>query len=290
MNTFPECFPCQLETALNALKKATKDENIKRKVMLEVLKILLDHGYNYPPPKVFKEIMKTIKNSTYNYDPYKEDKKEQNENMLKLYAQFKKEVLKSQNPIFSTLLLSSAGNLIDVVINRNTIPTDLNLILNKGFLINEFCDFKEKLSNANTFLLIADNSGEVVLDKILIEILKEHYPHLQVFLAVRGDPVLNDVTIDDLEGMEFSDICSIISTGDDTPGVILEYVSGEFKKIFEDSDLIIAKGQGNFETLESLGDPRIFFLFWAKCEAVRNYLGLKESGPLLFRSRLCVKS
>jgi len=290
MNTFPECFPCQLETALNALKKATKDENIKRKVMLEVLKILLDHGYNYPPPKVFKEIMKTIKNSTYNYDPYKEDKKEQNENMLKLYAQFKKEIIKSDEPILKALLLSGAGNLIDAVINNTTFTMDLNSIFKKGFLIDEFCDFKKELPKAHTLLLIADNSGEIVLDKILIELLKEYYAHLQIFLAVRGAPVLNDVTLDDLGEMEFSDICSIISTGDDTPGVILEYVSGEFKKIFEASDLIIAKGQGNFETLESLGDPRIFFLFWAKCEAVRNYLGLKESGPLLFRSRLCVKS
>ncbi len=290
MNAYPECFSCQLRTALNALNKATKDENTKKEVMLEVLKILLDHGYEYPPPRVFKEIMKTIKNNTYNHDPYKEEKKLQNRNMLKLYAQFKKEVLKSQKLILNALLLSGAGNLIDAVINNNTLTTDLNSIFKKGFLIDEFCDFKKALSKANTLLLIADNSGEVVLDKLLVEILKEYYPHLQIFLAVRGAPVLNDVTLDDLKEMGFDDICSIISTGDDTPGIILEFVSSEFKKIFEVSDLIVAKGQGNFETLESLGDPRIFFLFWAKCEVIKNYLGLRESGPLLFRSRLCAKS
>jgi uncharacterized protein with ATP-grasp and redox domains len=290
MNAYPKCFPCQLETALNALNKITKDENIKRGIMLKVLKIVLDHSYKYPPPKVFREIMRTIKNSTQNYDPYKEDKKIQNQNMLKLYATLKEKVQKTQEPILSSLLLSGAGNLIDAVIKKNKITKDLNRIFSKGFLIDESSDFKKELLKAKTLLLIADNSGEVVLDKILIETLKGHYSNLKIFLAVRGAPVLNDVTFDDLEGMGFEDICSVISTGDDTPGIILEFVSDEFKEIFEASDLIIAKGQGNFETLESLGDPRIFFLFWAKCEAVKNYLGLRENGPLFFRSRLCAKS
>jgi len=289
MNAYPECFPCQLKTALNALNKATKDENIKKEVMIEVLKILWNHRYNYPPPKIFREIMRAIKNITKNQDPYKEDKKIQNKNMLKLYTTFKEKVLKSPEPILNALLLSSAGNLIDAVVEKHTITIELDHFLNKGFLIDKTHDFKEKLAKSNTLLLIADNAGEIILDKILIEILKEYYSHLKIILAVRGAPVLNDVTFDDLKEIEFDDMCSVISTGDDTPGIIWEFLSDKFKEIFKNSDLIIAKGQGNFETLEPLGDSRIFFLFWAKCEAVKNYLGLKESGPLFFSS-LCAKS
>lgn len=278
MKTQPDCIPCQLATALKTLKKATQDHGIICEVMKSTLKLLHDFGFEVPPPRVYREIMRLIKEKTSNQDPFSEDKKIQTQKVWEIYPILKENIQKAEDPLRLALILSCQGNLIDIVRDQGPEPSFLLDLPTP--LIDHYewlCSF---LSKAKTVLIIADNAGEAVLDRLMVEQLKEKY-ELRVFYAVRGMPILNDVTFEDLKGLGFEGLCEVISTEDDTPGVVLEFTGEAFRRAFKEADLIIAKGQGNFETLEELVDERLFFLFWAKCEPILNYLKLKERGPLV---------
>lgn len=286
MKTHPDCIPCQLFTTLKTVKKAIQDHAITCEVIRQTLKLLYDFGFETSPPRIYREIMRLIKTKTGNPDPFWEDKKRQTEKILKLYPKLKENLQRSGDPLRFALILSCQGNLIDVVRDQETDP--LLLFAPPAPLIDHYEWFCSFLKKARTVLIIADNAGEVVLDKFIVEQLKDNYG-LKVFYAVRGMPILNDVTLDDLQGLGFEELCEVISTEDDTPGVILEFTGETFKRAYREADLIIAKGQGNFETLEELHDDRLFFLFWAKCDPVLSYLGLKEKGPVMmsFSSMKC---
>ncbi len=279
MKTLPDCLPCQLTAALRTLRKATDDEAVVSRVMIEVLHILSDFGFEASPPRVFREVMRRIKAETGNPDPYRKDKEEQNKRALSLYGDLKAKIKRAEDPLHEALLISSGGNLIDVVMEGRS-----DLRPSGGFLIDDYRDLATALRKASRLLIIADNAGEVVMDRLMIEQIRQQWEG-EVVYAVRGAPTLNDVTLGDLQGVGLEELCFVLSTGDETPGVVLELCSEEFRRVFEAADVIIAKGQGNFETLEELKDPRIFFLLWAKCEPIVRYLGLNGSGPVLLRSR-----
>lgn len=281
MKANPECIPCQTEAALKTLRKATHDEGLIEEVMMEVLRVLLRFGYGVPPPRVFREIMRLIKERTGNPDPYKGEKEAQNQRALALYPSLKERVRRARDPLYEALLLSSGGNLMDAVASGGTFSPEA---LPDGFLIDHYPLLREALEGARMVMVIGDNAGEAVMDKVLLEEVRARWPEKGLRYAVRGYPTLNDVTASDLSALGISEVCEVVTTGDDTPGVSLDLSSPEFRRAFEEVDLIIAKGQGNFETLEELGDRRIFFLLWAKCEPIIRHLGLEGSGPVLLRS------
>lgn len=278
MKTYPDCIPCQLSTALKTIKKATQNHETTCEMIRETLKLLYDFGFEVSPPRVYREIMRLIKTKTGNPDPFLEDKNRQNQKILTLYPKLKENLRKNEDPLRFALILSCQGNLIDVVRDQES---DLLLLSDLPTpLIDHYEWLRYFLKKAGTVLIIADNAGEVVLDKLIVEQLKDKYG-LKVVYAVRGMPILNDVTFNDLQDLGFEELCEVISTEDDTPGIILEFTGEAFKKAYQEADLIIAKGQGNFETLEELRDNRLFFLFWAKCDPILSYLGLKERGPVM---------
>lgn len=281
MKAYPECIACQAEAALKTLRKATDNEGLIRKVMIEVLGVLYHYAYDVPPPRVFREIMRLIKERTGNPDPYRRDKEEQNRKAMALYPLLKERLRRAEDPLYEALLLSSSGNLIDVVASDWVFSPEA---LPRRFLLDDYPLLRKALEEAVGILILADNAGEAVMDKVLMEEMRNRWPEKAIQYVVRGSATLNDMTTVDLEPLEISGLCEVLTTGDDTPGVILPFTSPEFRKAFEEADLIISKGQGNFETLEDLKDPRLFFLLWAKCEPIIRHLGLKEGGPVLFRS------
>jgi hypothetical protein len=157
---------------------------------------------------------------------------------------------------------------------------DLLTILDQPMAICHLDSFVSTLSSAKSILYLGDNAGESVFDKILIEAMQK-----PVTYVVREHPVINDVTMEDALASGIQEVASIISSGSDAPGILLNDCSDEFRHAFENADMIISKGQGNYETLSETTRP-VFFLLKAKCHVIAHHLGVNENDIVLKDARV----
>ena len=271
MRMYNDCLPCIARGGLDAARLATDDEYLQLKIVKQVLKELCTFDLNSPPPLMARFIQKTVKEFTNVSDPYYRIKKKYNDFALELFPEMEKKVKSSS---FETAVrLSIAGNIIDFgthnTVGRqkilDTIHESLRIDI-KGHVK----PFQEACKKAKKILWIADNAGEIVFDKLLLGKMDRD----KIIYVVRGGATQNDATMEDARYTGITKIVEVIDTGAAIPGVILEYCSDDFRRQYEQADVIISKGQGNFETLYHC-DSRIFFLFKAKCQVVADYAGCR---------------
>ena len=140
--------------------------------------------------------------------------------------------------------------------------------------------FRNAIDQARQILYLGDNAGEIVFDRLLVEIL----PREKVTYVVKAHPIINDATIEDAKMAGITDLVEVIDNGDDTPGTVVENCSSEFQKRFEEADMIISKGQGNYETL-NLVPKNIFFLLMAKCPVIAREIECKQGSLVICAPR-----
>jgi uncharacterized protein with ATP-grasp and redox domains len=214
-------------------------------------------------------------------DPYRPVKRQFNNIALKLYPELRHRVMDSGNPLELAIRLAIAGNIIDFGIFGTLHQSDLEGAIEDCLTAElEGMDlpvFQAAIENAGNILYLADNAGEIVLDRLLIEQL----PLEKVTVAVKGSPILNDATIEDAIHAGLTQIVEVIDNGSDAPGTLLESCSENFRDRFENTDLIIAKGQGNYETLSNV-DKHIYFLLKAKCPVIAGHIGC-DVGRMIFQ-------
>jgi uncharacterized protein with ATP-grasp and redox domains len=268
MRTNLDCFPCFLRQALEASRMATADEKIHRKVLNSVLSIFSNISIGMTPPEIALLVHQRVKAVTGNPDPYQEAKKRQNEQALESEGILSAQISEMTNPLRGALLLSALGNAIDLAPMSQ--PPDLYKkymeMIDRGFAWDDYELFYEKVQQSKSLLYLGDNAGEIVWDKILIEELLENF-NLEIICAVRGSPILNDATTEDALFVGMDQVVNVISNGSDAPGTILTRCSEAFLNIYQKSDLILAKGQGNYESLSGENRP-IFFLLNVKCPVI----------------------
>jgi len=281
VKTYLDCLPCFLSQALKVARMTTKNEKIHRKILDRVMGELSQSPLEASPPEISQKIYSLIKMITKNGDPYRKAKKEQNELALGLYSPFKKLISKSKDPLLLSLRLAIAGNIIDLGVRNkiNDIKEEILTTLNSPLKINDYRIFQHSLENANMILYLGDNAGEIVFDKILIEEIKR-IREVKIIFAVRGSPIINDVTMEDANLVRMGEVAEVISNGFDAPATILSQSSPEISRLFSKADMIIAKGQGNYESLSS-EKKNIFFLLKAKCSVVARDLGVGEGDTIL---------
>lgn len=265
-----ECLVCCVRGALDAAKMATDDEHLQEKVVRQVLARLSTMDLEIPPPLMALYIHRTVEEITGVSDPFKKVKDQYNDFALQLYPDLQDKV---DNASFETAVrLTIAGNIIDFG-SHNTVGEEKVVQTIEESLVMEINGsvdaFQTACEAVSDILWLADNTGEIVFDKLLLSKLDTG----KITYAVRGGPTQNDATMADAEYTGITKIVRVIDTGAAIPGVILERCSDEFKHAYQKADLIIAKGQGNFETLDHT-DTRIFFLFKAKCPVVAAHAGV----------------
>lgn len=222
--------------------------------------------------RVFCQIIDTV-------DPFSEEKILSNSVALKLYSKWKPKVLASDNPFDLSLRLAIAGNIMDYGANNQfNIHETINRVLNTPFSIDHSALLKNSIVNANRILYLGDNAGEIVFDKLFIETIRHH----EVFYAVRGAPILNDVTMTDTRAVRMDEVADVISNGFNAPSTVLEKCSKDFLEIYDSADLIISKGQGNYEGLMNVTDSRIFFLLTVKCDVIAEKLRVKKGDFIVY--------
>ena len=283
MKTYYECIPCFLKQALNAARLATNDTAIHEHVLREVLKDTAAMNLNQPPPVMGQQIHRIIREATGSDDPYAMVKKQYNEFGLRLYPELRQTIRESENPLETAIRLSIAGNIIDFGVAASIDQEDVASVIKQSLthpLEGNISAFQSSLKAAKNILFLGDNAGEIVFDRLLIETLSRN----NITYVVRGGPVINDVTRSDAEVTGITDLVAVMDNGSNAPGTLLDQCSKTFKKAFYDADLVVAKGQGNFESL-SAADHHIFFIFKVKCSVVASHTGCPE-GSMMIHERL----
>ncbi|HPP87442.1 MAG TPA: ARMT1-like domain-containing protein, partial [bacterium] len=261
MKTYLDCYCCFINQALKLARESKISEQTQKKLIDEVLKILLKIPADAPPPLIAEIITKLIYKYTKVKDPYKTAKHNSNIEALKLYPHLKKILASSKNKLFTGLKIAAFGNIIDYAIVENlNIVNELKNFEKLKVSFKKYNEFSQKIKKAKTLLIIGDNAGEIVFDKVLIEYLLKKYKNLKIYYSVRHKPALNDSTMADAKFTGLDKICSVISTGMAAPGIILPRCSDKFRKIFEATDLILNKKQKNFESLSSITKENLFYL------------------------------
>ena len=281
MRTYLDCLPCLLSQALKAARAATDDEEVHRQVIDAVAAMIPQLSLGLRPPEMAQQGYRLIYQITRNDDPFYQAKVEANQAALALYPHLKQVVADSEEPLLTACKLAIGGNSIDL--GPNFIQEDINDIVEtavaSSLAINDYQEFRSSINNSRHILYLGDNAGEIVFDRVLIEELHQ-LKELEIDFVVRERPIINDVILDDAITVGMDKVARIISSGSDAPATILSQCSSEMLKLYYSADIIIAKGQGNYESLnEELGN--IFFLLRAKCPLVADLLGVSVGDAIL---------
>ncbi len=280
MKTSIDCIPCFVRQTLDACRMVSDDPAVHEKMMREVLGWMSEMDLSASPPVLAQRIHRRLRELTGVTDPYRDAKAQQNQMAMQMLPELQAEVLASDDPFSRAVHLAIAGNIIDLGAKSGLTDADIHASLEQAAseeLLGDLEAFRSAVSAAKNILYLADNAGEIVFDRLLIEQL----PREWVTFAVRGAPILNDVTRVDATTVGIDTLVEVIDNGTDAPGTVLAECSDEFQKQFAAADLIISKGQGNFETLSD-SPENIFFLFKAKCPVVADQVGCPIGTQVLF--------
>lgn len=220
-------------------------------------------------------------------DPFKNAKAESNELALEYYPELRQVVLESADPLKQAISFAVAGNVVDLGIFVDyDLGAAVREVMDAGFKKDDYECFRDMLQNSRKILIIGDNSGEIVFDMLLAEILVQR--NLEVFYGVKESFILNDATPDDARQVGMDKICRVVTNGNNYLGTIAERCSREFIEILTNSDLIISKGQANYESLEGtrLAGEKTFFLLKAKCKVVAEKLGVNYGNLVFVRNSI----
>jgi len=276
MRSYLDCIPCFMSQTLRAGRLAhLTDEEIKS-LLDKVGAMIAEIPMENTPPETGAVIYGLIREKTGREDPFDDVKKESIREALSLYPALEKKISWSKDPLLAAVRLAIAGNVIDFGVNKTyDLEKEIEKIMHQKFAVFDYLEFKQSLKRAKSILYLGDNAGESVFDRILIEEMGK-----PVTYVVREVPVINDVTREDAVMSGLDQVAEIVSSGSEAPGTILKMCSPEFRKRMEEADMIISKGQGNYEGLSDTDLP-VFYLLKVKCPVIARDIGVKEEDIIL---------
>ncbi|ADL51732.1 damage-control phosphatase ARMT1 family protein [Clostridium cellulovorans] len=281
-----QCIQCLARQAVEISEEATSDITMQEEIIKRSLKELGTMDFNETAPEIAYRMHQHAKSITNIDDPYKRLKEEYNEIAKRIYDKIIDErwLDKAEDPFDMACRLAIAGNIIDFSVGLNLDQAEVVKSVEESIKHEIFGvganALKEAVKKAKNIMYIADNAGEIIFDKFLLENL----PLSKVTYVVKGGPIVNDATIDDAISTGIVDLVRVIDNGHSAQGTILKDCSSEFIREFEKADLIISKGQANFETLSWIKDKTIFYLLRAKCSSVASVIGCKQMDYVLNRN------
>ncbi len=290
MKLEPECLGCLLDQILRAFKLLKPD--ISREIIISAQKKFMKHLINIDINKnsapILGKIAYTIVAEVLGErDPYYSLKERYNRLALQYYEKVNNIVENSKDPLFKAILIAALGNTIDFASQHDiNFISDINNFEIKNITINDYKKFKESLEKTDHLLILGDNCGEIVFDKLLIITIKKYFPDLKIVYSVRGAPIINDATIEDAKFVGITELVQVIESSH-SPGVDIATSPKDFKKhFFKEKGVILSKGQGNFESLYGMEIPKkdVYYLLKAKCNLMERIFGVKI-GDLIFKKK-----
>ena len=290
MRTYLECIPCFFNQILAAAQLCGASRAKQRKLIYKLAEILPEFSLSSPPPQMGRTIYQLVAKETGKKDVFKQIKEKSNKLALKLYPKLKRKIEASHDRLLIAVELAIAGNIIDYGVKsslnvdeeiKKILHAEVRAIKSEKKELFKYHRFRNAIRKANTILYLADNAGETVFDRMLIEEIKKLDKNKKFIYAVKAKPIINDALIKDALCCGIDKIAQVISSGADGPGTILSLCTKEFLKLFREADLVISKGQGNFESLSDAPRREVFFLFMAKCSVVAKHLGCRMGDVIL---------
>lgn len=284
MQTTLDCLPCFLRQTLRAARLSTPDPTVQQAIMAKTAARLAGLDFSLSPPENAVTIYAMISEISGCADPFAGLKKTGNKIALQLASQAGQAIRQAADPLLAAIKFAAAGNIIDYGSQqRFDAHRTISSCLDQDFMVDDYpllTEALKPLTPGGTVLYLGDNCGELIFDGLLIELLAGM--GIQIILAVKDRPIINDALVADALDCGLDKHCRVISNGTGCPGTPLNDCSPEFQEIFSTADLIISKGQGNFETLSETPGP-IWFLLTVKCPVTGNHLaeqaGLKTPLP-----------
>jgi len=284
MNITDDCVEC----IIGQIKKATDtlgcEKGLSKQINDEVEKRSLSFSRDHTPPWVAKDVYELLSQKTNMADPLEKIKQDSIKKALEFVPYIEDKLSTSKDKLFTAIKASVAGNVIDFGAKEQfSLKNEIENVFHTNFAINDYSQLKQRLNQLDKLMILADNSGENVFDKILLETIRELYPHINLYYATRGKPIINDITTKEAYQIGIDKVATIVDSGVDTPGYDQSRASSSFNKLYKSMPLIIAKGMGNFECLESSRDKRVFFLFKVKCNVVANTIH-QDVGSIILKT------
>ena len=285
----PNCINC----ILDQVAKISKMKNLgdeKFVLLKDVLKTLSTEDYSKTSPEIYGNIWKQIVEYFDGEDIYKDIKAQYNAKFLTYVPEIEKAINKSENPLRMALATAIQGNLLDLAITRNFSLEDLLSAIEKiehtPFGIDDSKVLLDKIKSSNKILYVGDNCGEIVFDRVFIETIKKYYPNLDIYYVVRGFSAVNDILLEDALQVGMDKFATIIENGDTSLGTVLDRCTDELNTLYNDVDLVIAKGQGNFESLSEKPRENLFYLLLTKCKLIADAFNVDTMSIVCAKARL----
>ncbi|MBR5323179.1 MAG: DUF89 family protein [Clostridia bacterium] len=278
-----ECIRCLLNKYLNQLP-CEMDENTKIEYFQKILKIISETEPTVSAPEIVAEITSLQKKMFGKSEDYTELKRYYNALMDSLGKDLSCNIERSNDSFRLAMCYSMLGNYIDFgamdSVDENKLKEMLKIASDIKFDNVEFENLKDDLSNAKKLVFITDNCGEIALDKLFMSRIKKEYPNVELQIIVRGAPVLNDATIDDAMQVRLDRIANVTPNGSNVAGTCIDKISDEARQIIDFADVVIAKGQGNFETMRYC-QRNVYYMFLCKCQLFADRYRVPKFTPML---------
>ncbi|MDD2284044.1 MAG: ARMT1-like domain-containing protein [Paludibacter sp.] len=282
MDVDGRCMDCMFRTFERLMDRFQLNE-ADRQRFFQFYNVTMAKGMGLTMPQIHRELNREFFRITKIADPYADEKLKSNLIALKIYDDFRPKVIKSQDPFDMALRLSIAGNIMDYGPNAEfDIQQTIEHVMQSHFAIDHSSELKARLKEAKRVLYLGDNTGEIVFDKLFIEMIM----HNNLTYAVRGATVLNDATFQDAEQIGMDQVADVITNGYDAASTVLKECSQKFVDLFQSADVIISKGQGNLEGLIDENDPRVFYLLMVKCDVIAELLKVSTGSFVVYNSKL----
>jgi uncharacterized protein with ATP-grasp and redox domains len=288
-----ECITCIISQVLTVAKMLDFDEAQKETAIRNTLYYLSRADYEGCTPESMAELWGELLRDAKSDDPYESIKSLCNHEAMKMEQRTREAIHAAEDPFTKALKYAIAGNLVDYGLEHPVALEEQNRqideISSRQFAADDSPALKEALKKAGKVLYLCDNAGEILFDKLLIEYIGEEVPQAEVICAVRGKPVLNDVTQKDALEVGMGCVARIIDNGDGSPGTVLHRTSKAFLEEYSKADVVIAKGQGNYESLSGDGRENLFFLFMAKCSAICQIANVPKMSIICLKNVISAK-
>lgn len=277
-----ECVDCILHQVEKTLAAIDVDETTKNTIRQEAQKMAPHFSFSHTPPFVAKDVYRMISRLSGIADPLEKVKQESIQGASEHLPFIHAMIEKSDDKIFAALKASVAGNVIDFGAKEQfDLDEEIAKVFETDFALNDYGELLEDIKQYDEIMILADNSGENVYDKVLMETVLSQFPQKKFTYAVRGTPIINDITTIEAKQVGIAEVAEIVDSGVDTPGLDTLRASESFIKRYEDTPLVIAKGMGNYECLEAVSDKNIYFLFKVKCSVVSASIGCEVGSIVL---------
>ena len=279
------CVSCMLNSRINQFPEDAPEEK-KVEYMTRVLRELGEMTDSHGPVLATRNIVKMQEELFGKKQDYSELKSKFNQFVMEKVPFLKSEIEKADDSFKRAIQYGIVGNYIDFAVMEHVDEEQLEQMFVDAaeYVLDEavYQALKQDVCNAKNIVYLLDNCGEVVIDKLIIEVIQRLNPQAEITAIVRGEEAVNDATIEDAEQVGLDDLVKVIGNGSDILGTCLKYISEEARTVIEEADVVLSKGQGNFETL--LGyDKNIYYIFLCKCQMIAEMFGVEKFSPMLVK-------